>query len=155
MRRAHRSASMKNYKLLIVGAVACTLAACSGDGLTRATPADLNGMWTQDFGNNFIPGISFVIGLSESAGAVTGSGSYAGEAAPYGQLAANGTAAGDSVHLRVIYTPNPTVFPQLAPDTAQFDGVLTTRDHIDGMLMRAGSAHAFALIRLHNGDRPQ
>src|SRR5690349_6557590 len=147
--------SMKHYTLLSACALACSLVACSGDRLTsHGTPTDLNGSWGEDFGTNFMPGISFVTSLSESGGVVTGTGSYAGEAAPYGAVNVSGSGAGDAVHLRIIYVPDAVVFPQLTPDTAQFDGVLTTRDLIDGMLTRAGSSHAFALIRLHNGDRP-
>src|SRR5690242_10744827 len=98
---------MKHYTLLAACALACALAACSGDRLTsHGTPTDLNGMWTEDFGNDFVPGISFVTSLSESAGVVTGTGSYAGEAAPYGALDVDGSGVGDSVHLRIIYVPN-------------------------------------------------
>jgi len=63
----------------------------------------------------------------------------------------SGSARGDSVHLTIVYTPN-AVFPQLTPDTARFDGVLTTRDRIDGTLVRGGAApQPFSLIRLR-GD---
>jgi hypothetical protein len=66
----------------------------------------------------------------------------------------SGSALGDSVHLRIVFEPN-TAFPQLKPDTASFDAVLTTRDHIDGMLARGSApAQPFALTRLHNADRP-
>src|SRR5256885_16867989 len=119
---------MKHSKMLFAGALMCALGACS-DALPprHGTAADLNGMWAEDFGS-FVPGNAFFIGLNESADVVTGQGSYAGEAGPYGWLDLSGTAQADSVHLRIVYTPNATTFPQLKPDTARFDGVLTTRD---------------------------
>ena len=140
---------MKHYKTLFAAALLSVLGACS-DVLSprHGTAADLNGMWGQDVGPTFVPGNAFSIGLSESADLVTGQGSYAGEAGPYGWLDLSGTARADSVHLRIIYTPNATVFPQLKPDTARFDGVLTTRDRIDGTLIRGGAApQSFSLVR--------
>jgi hypothetical protein len=111
-------------------------------------------MWGEDFGPTAVAGNFFVTGLNESAGVVLGKGSYSGEAGPYGMLDISGSALGDSVHLRIVFEPN-TAFPQLKPDTASFEAVLTTRDHIDGMLARGSApAQAFALMRLHNADRP-
>ena len=48
------------------------------------------------------------------------------------------------------YTPNAVTFPQLKPDTAQFDGVLTTPDRIDGTLIRFGTPQSFSLLRFLN-----
>ena len=138
---------MKRYAIVFACAFTCALGACSDVVSPRGTPADLNGMWNQDFGASFVPGSSFSIGLRDSADVVTGQGSYAGEAGPYGWLDISGTAHTDSVHLRIVYTPN-AVFPQLKPDTAQFDGVLTTRDHIDGTLIRGGVPQSFSLVRM-------
>jgi len=116
----------------------------------HGTPPDLNGMWSEDFGTAFVPGNSFALGLHVSVDVVTGQGSYAGEAGPYGLLDISGSAHGDSVHLRIVYMPN-AIFPQLKPDTARFDGVLTTRDRIDGTLIRGVLApRPFSLIRLRN-----
>jgi hypothetical protein len=144
---------MKHYAMLFSGVLACAVAACSGDRLTaHGTPGDLNGSWGEDFGSQVVPGMSFVTALNESGGTVTGTGSYAGEAGPFGALDVSGSAAGDGVHLRFIYVPDPATFPQLKRDTVQFDGVLTTRDHIDGTATRAGITSPFALMRLHVGD---
>ena len=82
-----------------------------------------------------IPGVSFALSLRDSGQVVSGTGTWTNEAGPSGTLAANGTAAGDSLHLRIIYLPNPS-FVGLKPDTAQLDGALTTRDRIDGTLRR-------------------
>ena len=142
---------MKHYFVLFACACACALGACSDALAPHGTATDLNGMWSEDFGSDVVPGFSFAVGLRESADVVTGQGSYAGEAGPYGMLGIAGAAHGDSVHLRIVYVPNVVVFPHLAPDTAQFDGVLTTRDRIDGMLSRAGSSQSFSLVRLQ-GD---
>ena len=136
---------MKRYFILF--ACACALGACSDALSPHGTATDLNGMWSEDFGSDVHAGFAFSFGLRDSADVVSGQGSYAGEAGPYGMLDISGTAHTDSVHLRIIYIPN-VVFPQLAQDTAQFDGVLTTRDRIDGTLIRAGSSRSFSLVRL-------
>jgi len=118
-------------------ALAALAMACS-DHTTQPTtpgPADVTGSWSENFGVT-IPGVSFALSLSESGQLVTGSGTWTNEAGPSGTLAANGTAAGDSLHLQIIYVPGPA-FPGLKVDTAQFDGALTTRDRIDGTLRRA------------------
>src|SRR3954470_11743681 len=140
---------MKHHKILFAGALLGALGACSDVLPPRhGTAADLNGMWGEDFGSTFVAGNAFSIGLAESADLVTGQGAYAGEAGPYGWLDLSGTARADSVHLRIIYTPNEAAFPQLKPDTARFEGVLTTRDRIDGTLIRGGAApQSFSLIR--------
>lgn len=138
---------MKRYFMLFACACACALGACSDALAPHGTPADLNGMWSEDFGSSVVPGFAFSFALRDSADVVTGQGSYAGEAGPYGMLDLSGSAHSDSVHLRIIYLPN-VAFPLLKPDTAQFDGVLTTRDHIDGTLVRAGASQPFSFIRL-------
>jgi len=142
---------MKRYIILFACIFACVLGACSETLSPRhGTPADLNGMWGEDFGTQVHPGDAFSIGLRDSADVVTGQGSFAGEAGPYGMLDLFGTAHSDSVHLRIVFTPN-VAFPQLKPDTAQFEGVLTTPDRIDGTLIRFGTPQSFSLLRfLHD-----
>jgi hypothetical protein len=136
-------------------ALVCALGACSDAlGPRHGTAADLNGLWNEDVASATIPSNSFSIGLQISSDVVTGQGSYWGEAGPAGSLDISGTAQADEVHLRVVYTPNAAVFPQLKPDTAQLDGVLTTRDRIDGTLIRGGAAQSFALVRFR-GDPVQ
>ena len=125
----------------------CALAACSLQPY-RGTPGDVTGSWGQDFGPTLVPVNSFVMALQNAGDAVTGTGSYAGEAGPYGTLAVSGTAKGDSVHLQIVFVPEPTVFPQLKPDTAHLEGALTTHDRIDATLVRAGSTFPFTLVRL-------
>ena len=140
---------MKHYTMLFAYVLMGALAGCS-DGLAprHGTAADLNGFWNQDVGSTVVAGNSFSIALSLSGDVVSGAGSYAGEAGPFGNLDISGTAQADQVHLLIAYRPNATVFPQLKPDTAQFDGVLTTRDRIDGTIIRGGAApQPFSLVR--------
>lgn len=133
---------MKKRRFLLGALTAvCTIAACAGDASTSIAPAvdhDAEGSWSPDNGGMIVPGNSWLIAIREASGVVDGTGSFAGEAGPFGALAVSGTVAHDSVHLRIIYVYEPTVFPHLAPDTAQFDGVLVSRDRIDGQLTRGG-----------------
>jgi hypothetical protein len=77
--------------------------------------------------------------MHEALGTIDGSGNFAGEAGPFGTLAVSGTVANDSLHLRIIFVYDPTVFLRSTPDTSEFAGVLTDRDHIDGKMTRGGS----------------
>jgi hypothetical protein len=139
------------YQSRIFGCLlACAIAGCS-DHITYplGTAADVTGSWGEDFGSKLFPGNSFLMALQNSGDQVTGTGSYAGEAGPYGGLVVSGTAVGDSVHLQVVFVPNATTFPQLPPDTAHFEGMLITRDRIDGTLVRFGATSTpFTLVRL-------
>lgn len=131
---------MRHYHIVLAATV-LLCAACSSD--TAPTPLvdqDAQGSWELDTRGAVIPGISFFLTLGESAGVITGTGTFTGEAAPFGTLAANGPAANDSLHLRIIYIYDPTTFPQLAPDTAQFQGALIDVNHIQGQLTFARSA---------------
>lgn len=107
---------------------------------------DVQGSWGEDFTG--IAGNSFFIAVTESSGAVSGTGSFAGEAGPYGGLAVSGSIAADSLRLQVIYDYEPTVFPGLHPDTAQFVGVLASKDTISGQLSRGGFTTPLTLERL-------
>src|SRR5512140_73378 len=114
--------SMRLYETLFACAIGLT-AACSGGPSTVLPPPvdhDAQGSWGQDTHGALSPGNSFVMSLTESGGAITGVGSYAGEAGPYGGLKVNGTVSQDSVTLQIVFTAEPTVFPGLRPDTAQF-----------------------------------
>lgn len=131
-------------------------AACSNRDATSPTISvndhDAQGSWGE---NNFgvvAPGNSFAVALTESSGVVAGTGSFSGEAGPFGALSISGTVADGLLNLRVVYLFEPTVFPQLAPDTAQFVGVLTTKDRIDGFLTRRGIRSEFGLLRVSVGD---
>jgi hypothetical protein len=143
---------MKRNVILLI----CALGVCSCDASQpfRGNPADVTGSWGEDFGSTFVPGNSLMMALQNSGDVVTGTGSYAGEAGPFGALVVSGTAGGDSVHLRIVFVPEATVFPQLKPDTAWLEGAFTTRDRIDATLARGGLPFPFTLVRLHNGDRP-
>lgn len=120
-------------------------AACSES--TQPVAHDAQGAWFEDVGDAFIPGNSFHFTMNESGGTIAGTGAFTGEAGPFGTLDVSGTIANDSLHLRIIYVYDPTVFKQLTPDTAQFVGVLTSRDHIHGRLTRGASTFDFALVR--------
>lgn len=143
----------KRFSLIVAAMLA---AACSRDTVEEPSPkpgpADVTGSWTEQFGVS-IPGVQFLLALVDSGSVVTGTGTWANEAGPSGSLVANGTANADSIHLRVIYVPNPT-FAGLKPDTAQLDAKLTTRDRIDGTLHRSFGPSTMTLVRLKNGDRP-
>jgi hypothetical protein len=64
--------------------------------------------------------VQFLLALHDSAGVVTGTGNWANEAGPSGSLVPRGTATVDSIHLQIIYVPNPA-FTTLKPDTAQLE----------------------------------
>lgn len=144
---------MKNRNRLALLSAAL-FAACSTDTTRPADqpgPSDVTGSWTQNFGVS-VPGVQFLLALRDSSSVVTGTGTWANEAGPSGSLAANGTALGDSIHLRVIYVPNPA-FVGLKPDTAQLEGVLTTHDRIDGTLRRGSlPPSTVQLVRVKVGD---
>lgn len=137
-------------------AAAFLAAACSHDTTEpsdRPGPADVTGSWTENFGVS-IPGVQFLLALRDSGQIVTGTGTWENEAGPSGSLVATGTAIADSIHLRVIYVPNP-VFVTLKPDTAQLEAVLTTRDRIDGTLRRSSlPLSTIQLVRVRIGDPP-
>jgi hypothetical protein len=140
---------------------ACLLgsaAACGSDPSAVLPPPvdhDAQGSWGQDTHGAITPGSSFVMALTESDGVIDGVGSFAGEAAPYGGLRVSGTVSQDSVHLRIIFIAEPTVFPSLKPDTAQFAGLLTSKNAVRGQLTRSsGISGPFDLIRLMIGDPP-
>src|SRR5262245_37555776 len=128
---------MKNTNRVTSLAAGLLLAvACSHDVTVpeHPGPSDFTGSWTENLGVS-IPGVQFLLTLRDSSQVVTGTGAWANEAGPSGALVAKGTAVGDSAHLQIIYSPNPS-FVGLKPDTAQLEGVLTTRDRIDGILHR-------------------
>lgn len=131
-------------------------AACSHDTTQPSTqpgPSDVTGSWTEDFGAT-VPGVQFLLALRDSASVVSGTGTWANEAGPSGSLVPSGTAIGDSIHLRIVYVPNPT-FVGLKPDTAQLEAVLTTRDRIDGTLRRGSfPPSTIQLVRVRAGDPP-
>src|SRR6478672_2229860 len=135
-------------------AAAFLAAACSHETTQpadRPGPTDVTGSWSEAFGVT-IPGVQFLLALRDSASVVTGTGTWANEAGPSGALAAKGTAIADSIHLQVIYIPNPT-FVGLKPDTAQLEAVLTTRDRIDGTLRRGSfPPSTVQLVRVSAGD---
>jgi hypothetical protein len=125
----------RNRKALF--ALATLAMACSDDTTQPSMPpglADITGSWSIGFGVT-IPGVQFALSLRDSGPVVTGTGTWANEAGPSGTLVANGTAAVDSLHLRIVYLVNPS-FGGLKPDTAQLDGVLATKNRIDGTLRR-------------------
>jgi hypothetical protein len=138
---------MKINSIFLLCALAGAVGGCSGD-LFHPTPADVTGTWGEEFSPTTVAGNSFLMTLTDNAGDVTGFGGYAGEAGPFGQLAVTGAYKGDSLHLRIVYVPSPTTFPQLKPDTATLDGVFTSRDRIRGTLVRFGSAQAFSVVRV-------
>jgi len=141
----------RNHIALALAAI--LIAACAHDSSspeTRPGPSDVSGSWGQKFGTT-IPGVQFLLALRDSQQVVTGTGTWANEAGPSGSLVASGTAIADSIHLRIIYVPNPT-FVGLKPDTAQLEAVLTTRDRIDGTLRRSFGPSTIELVRLKIGD---
>jgi hypothetical protein len=133
------------------------VAACSSDTAPVLAPPpvdhDVQGSWGEDFGA-ISPGNSFLVALTESSGTVSGTGSFSGEAAPFGSLAVNGIVAKDSLHLRIIFNFDSTLFRNLQPDTEHFEGVLARRDTIAGQLTRGGSTSPLRLVRLKISDPP-
>jgi hypothetical protein len=145
---------MTNRKLLaLIGGLALA-AACSHDTTQpseRPGPTDVTGSWGEKF-EVTIPGVQFLLALRDSASIVTGSGTWENEAGPSGSLVPSGTAIADSIHLQIIYVPNPA-FVGMKPDTARLDAVLTTRDRIDGTLRRSSlPPSTIQLVRLKVGD---
>jgi len=145
---------MTNRKRLSLIGGLMLAAACSHDTTPpseRPGPSDVNGSWGENFGVT-IPGVQFVLALRDSASIVTGSGTWENEAGPSGSLVPSGTAIADSIHLQIIYVPNPA-FVGLKPDTARLDAVLTTHDRIDGTLRRGSlPPSTIQLVRLKIGD---
>ena len=145
---------------LVVAAIALLVGACGGagnDGTTSPPPAvdhDAEGSWGLDNHGQVIPGSSFLFAVRESSGVISGTGSFSGEAGPYGGLVVSGTVAHDSLHLNIVFVPEPTVFRSLAPDTARFAGMLTNRDHIVGEFTRGGNTSPVSFVRLVVGDPP-
>ena len=140
-------------RIALIGGIMLA-AACSHDTTQpadRPGPSDVTGSWGENFGVT-IPGIQFLLALRDSASIVTGSGTWENEAGPSGSLVPSGTAIADSIHLQIIYVPNPA-FVGLKPDTARLDAVLTTRDRIDGTLRRGSlPPSTIQLVRLKVGD---
>jgi hypothetical protein len=147
---------MTNRNCLALLAAAVTALACSHDTTQpsiRPGPADVTGSWTENLGVT-IPGVEFLLVLRDSASVVSGTGTWENEAGPSGSLVARGTAITDSIHLQIIYVPNP-VFVGTQPDTAQLEAVLTTRDRIDGTLHREGlPPSTIQLVRVKASDVP-
>ena len=135
----------------MLAAALSAAAACSNRDTTAPTVSvldhDAQGSWDENNFGVLSPGNSFAVALTESSGVIVGTGSFAGEAGPFGGLTISGTVAEGVLNLRIVYVFQPTVFPQLAPDTAQFVGVLTTKDRIDGFLTRRGITTEFGLLR--------
>ena len=144
---------MNKHRLALLAGV-LVASACSHDTTQPSNPPgpnDVTGSWTENLGVT-IPGVQFLLALRDSASVVTGTGTWANEAGPSGALAAKGSAIADSIHLQVIYLPNPT-FVGLKPDTAQLEAVLTTRDRIDGTLRRGSfPPSSVQLVRVRAGD---
>jgi hypothetical protein len=138
----------------VSGLLVCAfLWACSNGTAPTPPPIDhdVQGSWGESFTGT--AGNTFLMALTETSGRVVGTGSFAGEAAPYGALAVSGTVASDSLHLRIIFNYDSTVF-RLQPDTAQFAGLLAQRDSISGQLTRDGFTSPLPLSRLRIGDPP-
>src|SRR3954471_20869815 len=134
----------------VLAGVLAALTACSHDASTPLEPAvdhDAEGSWAPDNGGAIFPGNSWIVSMRETSGIITGTGAFSGEAGPFGGLEVSGTVVNDSVHLRIVYVYEPTVFPRLVPDTAQFDGLLVSRDRIHGRLGREGGFTPFRLLR--------
>lgn len=130
------------------------LCAACGDNRDLVSPVDgdVQGSWTQAL-SGLSPGFEFIMALVDSSGVVRGTGSFAGEAGPFGTLAVSGTVKNDSLRLQIIYTLSPT-FMSLRADTAQFTGVLSTRDRIDGTRTKDGVSEPIEFIRAKVGDPP-
>jgi hypothetical protein len=128
-------------------------AACSNGPAALLPPVehDAQGSWGRDTHGAVTPGESFVLALTEFNGAITGTGSFAADVGPYGSLRATGTVKQDSVRLQIVFAAEPTRFPALPPDTAQFAGVLTSKNEVAGRLTRFGTTQEFDLMRLTNG----
>ena len=135
-------------RLSILILSAATLAvACSGPP-TAPTDHDVQGDWEEDYGTPVHPGSSFSLRLNEAGGRVDGTGAYTIEAGAPGTLAVSGTVAHDSLQLLIVIIPDPVLAPLARRDSAQFVGVLTSRDRIDGTLTGHNVGTPLALVRL-------
>lgn len=139
---------MRHFHIVLAAATLLG-AACSSDTATSPPPTDhaVQGSWEEDTNGGLSPGNSFAVALNESSGVVSGTGSFTGEAGPFGTLAVSGTIVDDSLHLRIVFVANPTTFPQLAPDTAQFAGALIDANHIQGQLTIESTTEPLNLVR--------
>jgi hypothetical protein len=111
---------------------------------------DVQGMWHEP---GLFPGFEFLLVLTETGGALTGTGTFAGEASAAGTLAVSGSVRNDSLHLQIVFLPDPR-FSGVPPDTTAFAGVLTARDTINGSFTGRGVAPSIRLVRLRAGDPP-
>jgi hypothetical protein len=147
---------MRTFDRLLAASLALAAACSSTSPTIPPAPVDhdAQGSWGQSADGQPVPGSSFMIAIHESAGVIAGTGTYSGEAGPYGALAVSGSISRGSLRLSIVFVPQPSVFPQLTPDTAQFAGVLTSRDRIDGTLTHDNVTSAFGLVRLAVGDPP-
>ena len=91
---------------------------------------DVQGSWSE---TGPVTGSGFEIALTETAGVVTGTGMFSVEAGRGGTLAVSGSVRSDSLHLQVVFVPDPRSIG-LLPDTTSFVGALVARDTIDGTL---------------------
>jgi hypothetical protein len=152
-----QSSIMRFIPTLLLASLMLGTACSRGDStapIPLAVDHDAEGSWGENNAGAPVPGSLFLLAMTESSGTISGTGSFAGEAGPYGALAVSGAVANDSLHLRIIYVFEPTVFPHLQPDTTQFVGRLTNRDQIDGLLTRDGFTGPLGLARLRVGDPP-
>lgn len=143
---------MISARPLVVIALLAAQGCSSGEALT-ATPIgdlDVTGSWTLNHDGPVVPGSSFVMTMSDSSGTVSGGGSFAGEAGPFGTLRVRGIHAQDSLRIQIVYDFDSKVFPSLHPDTADFAGKLTSRDHIDGTVTRDGSTSPIGFVRVRD-----
>ena len=138
--------------LILAGAVA---SGCSDTAGRAVGPApvdhDVEGSWVRTPLLN--PGNDFLMFLTESAGVVTGIGTFAREAGAGGALAIAGSVHEDSLHLQVVFRFDPPI-PGIAPDTTSFEGVLSTRDTMNGTLTVDGFAESIQLVRRRVNDPP-
>jgi hypothetical protein len=140
---------MRLIKRFLLSAALAGVGCSSEDRISANLPPvdhDAQGSWTQKTATH-IPGNQFVMSLTESSGVIAGTGSFAGEAGPFGTLAVSGSIRNDSLHLRIVFDYSP-IFSALHPDTAQFDGVLTSKNEMNGALMRGGSSGPIQFARL-------
>jgi hypothetical protein len=147
---------MRLSETFIACALGLTVGCSSGPTVMSRPPVDhdAQGSWGQDTHGAIAAGNSFVMALTESSGTITGVGSFAGEAGPYGGLSVTGTVMQDSVKLQVVFVAEPTVFPALRPDTAEFTGMLINKNQVRGQLTRAMATLPFDLLRLVISDPP-
>jgi hypothetical protein len=140
---------------MLLGCALALVAGCdhAAAPLPPAVDHDAQGSWGQDTHGVITPGNSFVMALTESDGAITGTGSFTGEAGPYGGVQVTGTVHADSVKLQIVFTAEPTIFPNLPPATTQFAGFLVNKNQVKGQLTRSdATTSSFDLIRLVISD---